>query len=211
VKTFLKGLLWVVGILAIIVLILRLTLFTVWTVPDDPILDSSLRPTLASGDVVLLLTKGGRGFGALVRCTDPDDPQRFVVGRVAGLEGDEVEINMPFVSVNGTRYGTTDACKDPEVDVPHPTSGAPIKGHCSRVEMGGGWHFMVDIAPHAEKERKQKVGPGRLFLISDDRTFHEDSRDYGDVLASTCKEAIVFRLWSKSGFGDSEHRLTYIR
>jgi hypothetical protein len=27
----------------------------------------------------------------------------------------------------------------------------------------------------------------------------------------TCKEKIVFRLWSKDGFGDVAHRMTAIR
>jgi signal peptidase I len=48
------------------------------------------------------------------------------------------------------------------------------------------------------------------FLASDDRDLHDDSRDYGFVTIATCK-TIAFRLWSKNGWGDSEHRLTYIR
>jgi signal peptidase I len=210
VRKFLKGLLWVTGILAIIVVILRLTMFRVWTIPDDLVLDSSLRPTLASGDVVLLLTVGDRGFGSLVRCTDPEDPGRYVVGRVVGLQGDEVDVNPPYVTVNGTRYNTTDGCAQGKIEVPHPTSGSPIDAQCQRVQMAGGWHYRADI-PSTEGMSKHKVGPGRVFLLSDDRTFHDDSRDFGAIMADTCKEMIVFRLWGKTGFSDSEHRFTYIR
>jgi signal peptidase I len=185
-------------------------MFNVWTIPDDLVLDSSLRPTLAAGDVVVLMRVGERGFGTLVRCTDPDDAQRFVVGRIVGLQGDEVTVTPPFVSVNGTRYNTTDGCTQSALEVPHPTSGSPIDGTCQRVEMAGGWHYRADI-PTDEGETKHKVGPGRLFLLSDDRTFHDDSRDFGAIMADTCHEIVVFRLWGKSGFSDAEHRFTYIR
>jgi signal peptidase I len=174
------------------------------------VLDSSLRPTLESGDVVVLMRVGERGFGTLVRCTDPEDPQRFVVGRIVGLQGDEVTVTPPYVTVNGTRFNTSDACKRGSIEVPHPTSGSPIQGTCARVEMAGGWHYRADV-PTNEGETKHKVGPGRVFLLSDDRTFHDDSRDFGAIMADTCQETVFFRLWGKKGFGDAESRLTYIR
>jgi signal peptidase I len=209
VKSFLKALLWIGGILALIIVILRLTVFRLWTIPEDLVLDSSMRPTLASGDIVIVLTVGERGFGNLVRCTDPEDPQRWVVGRIVGLQGDEVDVAPPMLTVNGTRYNTTDPCAK-NIEVPHPTSGAPIAATCSRVEMAGSWHYRADITT-TEGETKHKVGPGRVFLLSDDRTFHDDSRDFGAVQANTCTELIAFRLWGKSGFSDAEHRFTYIR
>jgi len=85
---FTKALLWTAGILAGVALILRLLLLKAWTVPDDPRLAASVAPTLGGGDVVLVLTRGSPGFGDLVRCKDPEDPPRFVVGRIAGLAGD---------------------------------------------------------------------------------------------------------------------------
>jgi signal peptidase I len=120
VRKLLKTLLWVGGILALILLILRLTMFRTWTIPDDLVLDSSLRPTLAAGDTVVLMTVGERGFGTLVRCMDPEDPQRYVVGRIVGLQGDEVTVTPPYVTVNGTRYNTSDSCAKSTVEVPHP-------------------------------------------------------------------------------------------
>ena len=114
------------------------------------------------------------------------------------------------VTVNGTRYNTSDSCTKGSIEVPHPTSGSPIQGNCARVEMAGGWHYRADI-PTNEGETKHKVGPGRVFLLSDDRTFHDDSRDFGAIMADTCKETVFFRLWGKKGFGDAESRFTYIR
>jgi hypothetical protein len=55
------------------------------------------------------------------------------------------------------------------------------------------------------------VGPGKTFLVSDNRRFPYDSRNYGSVDSSTCKESIFFRLVSKNGFLDVKPRFTYIR
>lgn len=207
-KKFLKGLAWVVGILAVIILILRLTMFKLWTIPEDRVLDSSIRPSLQAGDVVLVMTVGKRGFGQLVRCTDPEDPQRWVVGRIVGLEGDTVEIDGPNLRINGTAYTTMDGCKD-KLMVPHPTVGT-VEAQCSRVAMGGGWHFRAYVAGN-ESPSTHKVGAGRLFLLSDNRTFHDDSRDFGSVPAETCSDLVVFRLWGKAGTGDYDSRFMYIR
>ncbi len=208
---FLKGALWVAGIVGVITLVLRIFLFKVWTIPDDAILGASLAPTLSSGDVVLVLTRGERGLGDLVRCTDPEDPQRWVVGRIYGVEGDRISVSGGFVTLNGRRYTTTESCVENKVDTVDPRSGAPAKVSCSRVELGGGWHFM-GLGPDAgDPPREHVVGPGRFFLISDNRSYHEDSRDFGAVLKATCIDRVTFRLWGKEGFGDAKGRFDVIR
>jgi signal peptidase I len=208
VSKFLKFLFWVAGTISVIVLILRLTILNVWTIPDDLVLDSSMRPTLASGDLVVMLTVGQRGFGELVRCTDPEDAQRFVVGRIVGLAGDTVQITNPVVTVNGTKYDRSDGCNN--VTVPHPRTGSPVQVGCSRVEMAGGWHFRAN-GPSVESPSTHKVGEGLLYLLSDDRGFHDDSRDFGAIPVESCKNLIVFRLWGKAGSDDVASRFTYIR
>ncbi len=55
--------------------------------------------------------------------------------------------------------------------------------------------------------REHLVGPGRYYLVSDNRYYHEDSRDFGAVLKETCVDSIAFRLWSKEGIGDGAQRL----
>jgi signal peptidase I len=212
VRKFLKGLGWIIGILAVLALIGRATLFRVWTIPDDRALGASLAPTLAAGDVVLVLFRGERGFGDLVRCPDPEDPQRWVVGRIVGTQGDRVQIASGMLTVNGKRYDATEACPEAGLEVPHPTDGRPIKHLCSRVELGGGWHYRasaVDVT--AEAPREHTVGAGRVFLLSDNRSFHDDSRDFGAIPADTCKEQVSFRLWSKEGFFDTKRRFDVIR
>lgn len=211
-RKFLVGLSWVLGILAVLAIIGRIALFRVWTIPDDRALNASLAPSLSSGDVVLVLFRGDRDFGDLVRCPDPEDPQRWVVGRIVGEQGDRVQIGAGLITVNGKRYDTTESCPENELEVPHPTDGRPIKHICSRIELGGGWHYRA-MAPEVSMEapREHTVGAGRVFLLSDNRSFHDDSRDFGAVPAESCKEQILFRVWGKDGFFDAEHRFDVIR
>jgi len=200
-----------VGVLAIIGLVLRLTVLEPWVIPDDPVLDVSMAPSLAAGDTVLLWTKGQRGFGELVRCRDPEDAQRWVVGRIIGLAGDLVEVDGGVARVNGTRYGTSDSCKKSKIELTD-GNGNQYTAVCSRVEMAGGWHFRAVVQGESpESPVKSEVGPGRVYLLSDNRTLHDDSRDFGAVEADTCRDLVVYRFWDKSGFFKSEERFSVVR
>jgi signal peptidase I len=210
VRKFVKFVLWTAGILAIFAVIARFAGLRVWTVPKDPFLSAAIAPTLAGGDVVIVLTSGDRGFGDLVRCPDPEDPQRWVVGRIYGLAGDKVTV-FGSPTVNGKRYASTDSCAETAAEYPDPKSGAKQPLTCVRVEMAGGWHKIgvgegVDDTP-----QEYTVGPGRVFLVSDNRVAHDDSRDFGAVMANTCNDKILFRLWGAGGVGDSKTRFEYIR
>ncbi len=207
----LRGLLIFIGVLAVVGGILRATCMITWQVPDDSILGLSIAPTLDRGDTIVLWTVGERGFGELVRCTDPEDPQRWVIGRVLGLAGDHVIVAPNgVVSVNGTRYNTSDACQVSSFQLSD-DKGNQYTGTCSRVEMAGGWHFRALVqGESAEAEVKHEVGPGKVYLVSDNRSLHDDSRDFGTLDASTCKDQILFRLWGKEGFFSTKHRFEYI-
>ena len=47
--------------------------------------------------------------------------------------------------------------------------------------------------------------------MSDNRRFPYDSRDFGVVDRSTCKETVFFRLIGREGFFHAPTRFTYIR
>lgn len=210
-RSLLRGLVWVIGVLAIIGLILRLTVLAPWVIPDDPILDVSMAPSLSAGDTVLLWTKGQRGFGDLVRCQDPEDAQRWVVGRIVGLEGDQVEVDQGIVRVNGTRYNVSDACQQSRIELTD-ARGNQYVATCSRVEMAGGWHYRAMVHGESpESPVKAEVGAGRVYLLSDNRSLHDDSRDFGAVDATSCRDLIVFRLWDKAGFFASKERFSTVR
>jgi len=212
VSKWLKFVGWTFGILALIAGILRLTLLDGWVVPEDPVLGASVVPTLRAGDRVLLLTKGERGIGDLVRCPDPEDPSRWVIGRIVGLAGDRVRVEGDRLFLNDKRYDAVESCTEGIVTFPHPSSGAPTQANCSRVEIGGGWHFRASVYSKTQmKPVEHTVGPDRVYLLSDNRMFHDDSRDFGAVPASSCKEKIVFRMWGAKGWSDADARLTFIR
>jgi signal peptidase I len=114
--------------------------------------------------------------------------------------------------VNNKRYLGEMVCAQEKMQIPHPSSGAQVTLWCDQVSMAGHPHFRGTgekgiVSPPS----RHTVGEGKLFLISDDRTYHDDSRDFGAVPASSCTGRIVFRLWGKDGWKDDVHRLTSIQ
>jgi signal peptidase I len=208
-----RGIVWIAIILGVIGVFARLVFIDVWTIPDDGSkFGLSLEPSLSAGDTVMMFTRGEVGFGDLVRCADPDDATGFVVGRVAGLSSDTVETRGAELTVNGKRYLSEMVCPEPKVSLVHPTSGDKVTLTCDQVQMGGRLHYRGQTTKYdAPTPMKTTVGNGMLFLLSDDRSYHEDSRDFGTVPVTSCKNRIFFRLWSKSGWMDDKHRLSYIR
>jgi signal peptidase I len=209
---FLKGLLWTLGTLIVIAVGLRALVLSVWTVPDDPALAASLAPTLTAGDVVVVLTRGRPTFGELVRCPDPDSTGSFIVGRIAGVGGDVVETDGAALTVNGTRYDAESACPEPTTTIKNPSTGLDVQIRCDVVVMGGQRHVRgVSAKGPLERPIRTEVRPDTFYLLSDNRNFHDDSRDFGLQPRRACEQRIVFRLWGKDGWSDDEHRVNYVR
>lgn len=196
----------------IVVGVLRAFVFEPWVVPNDEWLAASIAPTLAPGDRVLLLTRGTPSIGDLVRCKDPEVPTDFVIGRIVAKGGDTVDIQGAMLKVNGYGYVSSEACADGNASVVSPKTQQRVDVVCGRVEMAGGWHFIGRV-PKAQPEglRNFKVEPGSVFLASDNRELHDDSRDFGSVPLSSCDRRIVFRPWGAKGWGDDKKRMTLIR
>jgi signal peptidase I len=207
-----RGLFWIAVVVAVLVGVGRIFFFDAWTLPDEPRLGASVAPSLAGGDTVLYMRRQAPGFGDLVRCADTEDGTHFVVGRVVGLSGDVVETHDRELSVNGTRYIGEMACAEPRFTIPHPTSGSLIEIGCDQVSIAGHPHLRGSSErPGASTPTKTTVGRGMLYLLSDDRTYHQDSRDFGTVPVESCTGRIVFRLWGKEGWGDDKRRMTFVQ
>lgn len=213
---FIRGLLWVVGTLAVVAGILRATCMDVWRIPeDDALFSASLRPNLAAGDVVVLL----RGFlpahADVVRCTHPDPAQtgRYVVGRVLGDAGDRISTDGIHMSINGHVTRVTHACDPSNMDVIDPNTGNPHSLFCDWEEYGGTVYKRLHATGEDARSSSTTIetSPGHLFLASDNRYYHQDSRDFGAVDVASCPEKIVFRLIGAGGWLDSESRMTLIR
>jgi signal peptidase I len=207
-----RGLGWVAAAALVLGILGRVLFFDAWTLPDDPKTSAAVAPSLAGGDTILFMRNNKPAFGDLGRCTDPDDGTRFVVGRVVGVAGDTVETNGKELRVNGTRYLSELACADEKISIPHPTSGSTVDLWCDQVRMAGHPHFRgASDKAGIFTPTKTTVGQGMLFLLSDDRSYHDDSRDFGTLPATSCSGRIVFRLWGKEGWADSKRRMTYVQ
>jgi signal peptidase I len=190
----------------------RALVLDAWVLPDDPKMSASVAPSLAGGDTILFMRRNKPAFGDLVRCADPDEPTRFVEGRVVGLSSDTVETNGKDLSVNGTRYIGEMACGEPKFTIPHPTSGSSVEIWCDQVQIAGHPHLRgASDKATSTSPTKTVVGQGMLYLLSDDRSYHDDSRDFGTVAADSCTGRIVFRLWGKEGWGDDKRRMTFVQ
>ena len=209
-KTVVRIALWIVGILAVVAGLLYAFVFDVWTVPsDDPALTASIAPTLGAGDVVLVSRHvGATSRSFLLRCPDPDAPGRFVIGRETALPGEEVHIVDDTVQVDRTAESTR-ACETTDVTIVNPTTQEPTVLKCRRSDSGGVTHETLWGRDPSGEETKVTVDGGRIFLVSDDVHFHQDSRDYGQIDPSTCQH-IVFRLESAAGIGDRPRRFTLL-
>ena len=212
-RKFLRNTAWVVGIIAVIIVTLRLTIIRWWTIPvDDPVHGTSLAPSLAAGDFVILL-KSTPKYGDLVRCADPGAPGRYVVGRILATEGDKIELTRSDIIVNGRPTQPEMSCNPAKVTVEHPTSGAAVELHCS-IEVAQGHKHLRAAALGAnarEVVRKSEVRERNVYLVSDNRAFPMDSREYGAIPKSSCKEQVFFRIKGKKGIGDVATRLMFIQ
>ncbi len=210
-RLFLKIVGWVGGILGVIALILYATLFDIWTVPiDDPQAGVAGLPTLAAGDVVLVTRRSTTSFGSLVRCTDPDSPSRFIVGRVVGLSHDAVDLVDESLSVNGKHEASSGQCESQVVTMKVPATGQDIDLRCLRQEFAGTEIEFLYTNDHPEGATHAVVEPGRAFLLSDNRHLHLDSRDFGQVVTTTCQH-VVYRLVGAEGWtGAPKRRLSFL-
>jgi signal peptidase I len=212
---FLRTACWLLLFLGALVGLARLTCLRWWQVPeDDPTLTTSLAPTLQPGDWVILWRLTPPGFGDLVLCPDPGEAGQIVIGRIAGEGGDRVTIDEDgALKVNSLRSISELRCKQATLEVSHPRTGDPVELHCD-IEVLGGVHHQRALRPKGGLKPmpvSAVVKSGLLYLVSDNRYYPFDSRDYGGVPQPSCTETVVFRLVSRLGFGDMNSRLSFIR
>jgi signal peptidase I len=209
-----RFLFWLAALLGVAVGIARLTAIRWWQVPvDDPLLSSSLAPSLESGDWVLLWRATPPAFGSLVVCPDPEDARRVVVGRIMGEEGDALVIENATLTVNGKEGRVERGCTNPTFQVADPSAPRDIVEHCDVEALGSTAHLRGTFEGITRTLPKvtRSVGAGKVFLVSDNRPYPFDSRHYGTLDRASCKETVFFRLISRRGFPDEATRFTYIR
>jgi len=209
---FLRGLAWTLVILAGLIGILRLTVIRWWRVPlGDPYLEASIAPSLRGGDWVILWRGSAPSDGSLVLCPEPKASGRYTIGRILAKANDHVQVAGGGVRVNSRGFEREGSCD--AFNVSDPATHQDIKQSCSLEVVGTRTHLRGDPNPTLPTpgELELEVPGGRVFLVSDNRQFPWDSRDFGVIERATCAETVVFRLVSKDGFFDVANRFTLIR
>ena len=203
-------LLWIALVCGVLVGVVFIFLDT-WTVPgDDAQFAVSIEPTLGAGDVLLVTRSAGASDGAFVRCTDPDAPARFVVGRVVGTAGDAIEFTNGTLLVNNRTPTASVACDPAVVRLKNPGTQDDEDLACFMEELGGSTHPALRSQKNAPgRDSKTTVEPGKVFLASDNRLLHLDSRDFNTLAPGNCHR-IALRLWSANGWLDAKKRLTVL-
>lgn len=197
---------WLVAILGAIGVLLYLFVFDTWEVPlTDQAFVSSLEPTLRPFDRILVSRNSTPRFGELNRCQRPDG-QGFAIGRVFGTGGETVQIDNERVTVNKVGPKSRFSCGN--VIVLHPVSQEQVTLGCTVEDNGAFTYGALTHPEYREGQTNAMVEQGKVFLVSDDRHFHQDSRDFGQVDASTCQH-IVYRLWGER-FTDGSRRFTIL-
>ena len=210
VRGFLRFLLWFVLITAIVVGAARALAIRWFWVPDDLVMAASVAPTLHGGDLVILWRATKPVYGDLVVCPEPDS-DGWVVGRLLATEGDVIEVNGDRILRNGKPTTTESACG--EFTIVDPETENEVVMRCGVVVAAGRKFTIGEANGHKNVPRpiKDELMPGEVFLVSDNRLYPYDSRDYGAVMGNTCTETVVFRLLGPGGWSESESRLTVIR
>jgi signal peptidase I len=212
VRRLTKVLLYLAIMAAILIGALRATVIRWWRIPDDdPYLEASIAPTLSGGDLIILSRLSPPRFGDLALCPEPNADGRVVIGRLLGTPGDKVEVLGTHLRVNGRSMHDESGCKEPTFTVTDPASKKEVEQTCDHEDLSGRIHQRGNVPA------KRAVSPITLaaerdqgILISDNRLFPYDSRDFGAVNLPSCKETVVFRLVSAKGFGDVATRLSLI-
>lgn len=190
----------------------RLFLLRWWRVPEnDAWLEASVAPTLRAGDLVLLWRFTPPSFGDLVYCPEPNAPGRVVLARIAAEAGDRIEVSPRGVKLNGKSAANERTCGS--FEIAHPESGKTVELRCVEEVLAGVMHQKAMEQPELGQasSKEVEVPEGQVFLLSDNRVFPYDSRDFGLVDRDTCKEFVFFRLVSRAGYADVENRFSFIR
>jgi len=209
-------LVWVAIFVGVIVGGLRLLAIRWIRLPsNDPVFTTSLQPSVEAGDLVVLQRLSSPEFGDLVLCPEPNYPKRYVIARIIGMPGDVIRIKDQAPEVNGKTFPFERMCDPHTIRYPHPAQPSEeVVQQCYYEALASQRvHKTGRVTGHkfSPEDRRWEVPDGHYFLVSDNRLFPYDSRDYGVVPIESCKETVSLRLVSKLGWTDVEKRMTLIQ
>jgi signal peptidase I len=208
-----RWLLWSLLGFGVITAVLRATAIRWWRVPmGDPYLEASIAPSLRGGDLILLWRFTPPALGALVLCPEPKHPERSVIGRMIGEDRETIRIEGTRVFVDDKALSSEGSCADDHFKVTPPQGGPEVEERCSTEVVSGMIHPRGEAEATADLANVEfQLKPGEVALVSDNRRFPYDSRDYGPLDRSTCMETVFFRLVGAGGYSDASRRFQYVR
>jgi signal peptidase I len=215
-KPWMRWSLWGILIFGAIFGVLRYYVLDFYRMPEDAV-DPFVwanSPNLEPGDFVLVWRVGKPHIGDVVRCPDPSatpEAPRWLIARVIGITGDKIEINEGQLRINGFRVPTGACVNQPRKVIDQ--AGTEVDMTCYSEELGGGKHD-VQVLPNSAPLGPVElvVGPGKLFLLSDNRSppWNHDSREVGQVELESCSQRLAVRLVSKLGWKDADRRMGFL-
>jgi len=202
-KEFLKFLLWAVGILTVLLIIGRFTVYETGEAPDN-----TVAPALWKGDKFLVWKPGTPDRGAIVYCSHPVLAGQMIIGRVVGVPGDTIQIMGNELTLNGEPLHVESEGELKYIDTV--TSVNLIETPFNRKTQVIGGRTLdliftkngIDNANLPETKVK-----GGYFLLGDNRNLQlgaADSRDFGEVHPSLCKGKVIFIYKAVKGLGDPD-------
>lgn len=146
--------------------------------------DDSMRPNLASGQMVVInrlsyrLTQPRRGD--VVALHNPHDTDQFVVRRILGLPGEVVDIVGNQVSINGRTL--TEVYLDPS-------------------------SLQVLVGQRQVTRRQYRLSANEYFVLSDKRASGIDSRDWGAISPEMIEGRAALVYWPPEDISTIPHAL----
>lgn len=154
-------------------------------------------PTMMLGDRVLVWRGARIDRNDVVLCRHPQQPDRWVMARVAALRGQSVAAPRGVLHVDGGRIS-----RDIQGE-----------GRFTDTETGRSYPALWGIESFADYEEhrflersdreftmRDQTNVGGLFLLGDNRAHvGEDSRSFGIVQEGTCRGTVFMRLTAADG------------
>ena len=152
----------------------------------------AMAPTIVAGDEILVWRTTDFELGEAVLCPHPQEPGRFVLGRIVGRPGHTVELGRGGqLSIAGER---------PDVDMRGTVDFYDTRRRRNQSMCWGVANILDHTHQFMFRERRPpEMRPheveGGYFLLSDNRSFYgEDSRRFGEVEGSRCVGKVFMRL-----------------
>jgi signal peptidase I len=165
----------------------------------------SMMPTLEIGDVFFAGAPGLTGAplrrGEVIVFQYPIDPDKDFVKRVVGLAGDVIEVREGHLVVNGRPVERCDLGEYRYSERDGLTGEDTVVTGQLRLEHLDGRIYRVLDTGMGETCDPERVPPGHVFVLGDNRDNSHDSRRWGGVPHENIRGRALFGLYSRPPAG----------